>query len=181
MKGAASAALLSLIAATAHAAPVAHTPGLAPPKCNAPINVSADKFLADLNGKTATYAGNVIVTQCDMRMRSNTLKVNVTGKNNAPDKIFADGNVVMDSAASGTATGDAAVYDVNPRLVTLTGHVVLKRAKDVMTGTLLTVNLVTGQATLGAKGAPGVTGQTGTPQGGRVQGVFTPQQPGAAQ
>ena len=179
MRGAVLSPLALLFAAAAAQAadpPAAtHAAGIAAPKCNAPINVSADKFLADLNGKTATYSGNVMVTQCDMKMRSNTLRVNVVGKNNSPDKIFANGNVVMDSPTSGTATGDAAVYDVNPRLVTLTGHVVLTRAKDVMRGTLLTVNLATGQATLGAKGQPGVTGQQ-QQQGGRVQGVFTPGQ-----
>jgi lipopolysaccharide export system protein LptA len=137
---------------------------------NAPINIAADKFLADANAKTGVWSGNVLVSQGDIKMRANTVRLNVVGKNNNPDKIIANGNVVVDSPNSGTATGDAAVYDVNPRLVTLTGHVVLKRAKDVMTGSQLTVNLVTGQATLGA-GAGAATAST-TP--GRVQGVFTP-------
>jgi lipopolysaccharide export system protein LptA len=144
--------------------------GIAPPKCNQPINVSADRFLADLNGKTGTYTGNVLVTQCDMKMRSNNLRVNVTGKSNTPDKILASGNVVLDSPTSGVATGDSAVYDVTPRIVTMTGHVVLTKAKDVMRGTQMTVNLATGQASLGARP---VSGAQGLP-GGRVQGVFTP-------
>jgi len=46
--------------------------------------------------------------------------------------------------------------------------VVMKKGKDVMRGSQLTVNLVTGQAVLGG----GVKGQT---QGSsRVQAVFTP-------
>ena len=49
-------------------------------------------------------------------------------------------------------------------LITLTGHVILTKEKNVMRGTTLTVNLATGEAQLGAKGAPG----------GRVQGLFTP-------
>ena len=118
----------------------------------------------------------MLVAQGDIKLRANTVRLNVVGKNNSPDKIYANGNVVVDSPTSGTATGDAAVYDVNPRLVTLTGHVVLTRAKDVMRGTQLTVNLVTGQATLGAKPVPGAP----TVSGGRVQGVFTPSQPDGA-
>jgi lipopolysaccharide export system protein LptA len=140
------------------------------PDANAPINISADKLLLDSNAKTGTYSGNVVVTQGDIRMRANSVRVNVVGKDNRPDKVLASGNVVVDSPNSGTATGDTAVYDVNPKLVTLTGHVVLKRAKDVMTGSQLTVNLVTGQATLGAR--PGAPTASSTP--GRVQGVFTP-------
>jgi lipopolysaccharide export system protein LptA len=134
---------------------------------NQPINIAADKFLADSNAKTGTWSGNVMVTQGDIKMRANSMRVNVVGKSNKPDKILANGNVVVDSPSSGTITGDNAVYDVAPRTVTMTGHVVLKRAKDVMRGTELTVNLVTGQAVLGAKGP-------GAPAGGRVQAVFTP-------
>jgi lipopolysaccharide export system protein LptA len=156
--------LAACLPAAAQAAPDT----IAPPKCNAPITVTADKFLADLNAKTGTYSGNVLVTQCDMRMRANSLRVNVKGKSNAPDKVLASGGVVMDSPSSGTATGDSAVYDVTPRIVTLNGHVVLTKGKDVMRGAQLTVNLVTGQATLGGNGAAASAG-------GRVQGVFTPQ------
>ena len=134
---------------------------------NAPINISADRFLADNNAKTGTWSGNVVVTQGDIKMRANSMRVNVVGKSNKPDKILANGGVVVDSPTSGTVTGDSAVYDVAPRIVTMSGHVVLKRQKDVMRGTQLTVNLVSGQAVLGAKGS-------GAPAGGRVQGVFSP-------
>jgi lipopolysaccharide export system protein LptA len=63
------------------------------------------------------------------------------------------------------------VYSVGPRTVLMSGNVVLKRQKDVMRGARLTVNLATGQATLGA----GPKGTPGAPQG-RVQGVFSPTQ-----
>jgi lipopolysaccharide export system protein LptA len=129
---------------------------------NAPIEVSADNFDADANTKIASYSGNVVVHQGDVRMRANVVRVNVVdGK---PSKIFAQGRVVVD-APSGTATGDNGVYDVGPRLVTLTGRVVLTKDKNVMRGSLLIVNLITGQATLDG----------GKQQGGRVQGLFTPE------
>ena len=136
---------------------------------NAPINVSADKFQADSNAKTGTWTGNVLVVQGDMRMRANSVRLNVVGKDNKPDKILASGNVVVDSPNSGTVTGDNGVYDVVARTVTMTGKVVLTRQKDVMRGSQLTVNLETGVATLGSGArAPGTT------SGGRVQGIFTP-------
>ncbi len=133
------------------------------------INVSSDRFVADLNGKTGTFVGNVLVTQGDIRMRAN--QVRITSVNGKADKVTATGNVVVDSPASGTATGDMGVYSVGPRTVLMSGNVVLKRQKDVMRGARLTVNLVTGQATLGA----GTKGTPGAPQG-RVQGVFSPTQ-----
>ncbi|MGZ5928257.1 MAG: lipopolysaccharide transport periplasmic protein LptA [Rhizomicrobium sp.] len=136
---------------------------------NAPINVSADKFLADSNAKTGTWTGNVLVVQGDMRMRANSVRLNVTGKDNKPDKILANGNVVVDSPTSGTVTGDNGVYDVVAHTVTMTGKVVLTREKNVMRGNQLTVNLDSGLATLG-----GGNKAPGTSTGGRVQGIFTP-------
>jgi lipopolysaccharide export system protein LptA len=132
---------------------------------NQPINIAADSVTADLAAKTVTYTGNVIVTQGDVRMHAETMKVNTD--NGKANNILANGRVVVDSPASGTATGDAGVYDVANHLVTLTGkHVVLVHNKDVSSGTKLTVNLVTNIATfVGDKSQPG---------GGRVQGVFAP-------
>jgi lipopolysaccharide export system protein LptA len=69
------------------------------------------------------------------------------------------------TAPSGNAQGDNGVYDVRPRLVTLTGHVILTKQKNVMHGNKLVVNMVTGLAQLSSGGGPGST---------RVQGLFTP-------
>ena len=155
----------------------AATPPPAHHDTNQPIAISADRFVAEKNPAegasgaiTGTYSGNVVITQGAIRMRANTVRINViAGK---PNKIFADGNVVVDSA-SGTATGDAGVYDVAPRLVTLTGHVVLTKEKNVMRGAQLTVNLVTGVATLGGGSRVNSTLSPGGGNG-RVQGLFTP-------
>ena len=134
---------------------------------NAPINITSDRFQADLNAKSLTYSGNVVVVQGDTKLRANQVHVDtVSGK---ADKITATGNVVVDSPASGTATGDKGVYSVVPRTVLMTGNVVLKKGKDVMRGTQLTVNLNTGQATLGAGGP-----KTPNTPGGRVQAVINP-------
>ena len=133
---------------------------------NAPINISSDNFQADLNAKSGLYSGNVIVVQGDTKLRANQVRVlTVNGK---ADKITASGNVVVDSPQSGTATGDNGVYSVGPRVVVMTGNVVLKKGKNVMQGAQLTVNLATGQASVG-----GGVKTPGNP-GGRVQGVFTP-------
>lgn len=146
---------------------------------NAPINISADKFVADSNAKSGTWTGNVVVIQGDMRMRANSVRLNVVGKENKPDKIFANGGVVMDSPNSGTVTGDNGVYDVVARTVTMTGKVVLTKEKDVMRGSQLTVNLETGVATLGGGSKP--AGVPASQNGGRVQGIFTPPSSSAPQ
>jgi lipopolysaccharide export system protein LptA len=129
---------------------------------NAPINVSSDNFVGNFATKVGTYIGNVIVTQADYKLRADQVRVNVV--DNKPSRFNATGHVVFVST-SGTATGDTGVYDLGPRTVTLTGHVVLTKDKDVMHGTALTVNMVTGESHLTAQGSPG----------GRVQGLFVQQ------
>lgn len=129
---------------------------------NAPINVSSDTFEGNFQTKVGTYSGNVIVSQGDDKLRADTVKVDVVaGK---PNRFEAAGHVVFVSP-SGTATGDNGIYDLGPRTITLTGHVVLTKEKDVMRGTSLVVDMNTGQSRLIARGA----------QGNRVQGLFVQQ------
>ena len=156
-------AALLLPAAAVQAAPAAKP---ASHDSSAPISISSDSFQADFNAKSGTYTGNVVIVQGDMKLRANMVKL--TTVNGKADKVTASGNVVVDSAKSGTATGDNGVYSVVPRTVVMTGNVVLKKGKDVMRGTQLTVNLVTGQAVLGG----GVKSQS--PGSGRVQAIFSP-------
>lgn len=127
---------------------------------NAPIDLSADNFVADANAKTGVYTGNVVIHQGEMVMRANTVRAQFT--DNKPSRITAQGKVVID-APSGVATGDNGVYDVNPRIVTLTGNVVLTKDKNIMRGRQLVVNLITGLATLDG----------GEGKGGRVQALFS--------
>ena len=146
--------------------PAKPTPKPAAKRAEADINIDSDTFQADLNGKTGTWRGNVVVRQGDMKLRANSVRVTTVDGN--ADKVNAQGNVVVDSPTAGTATGDTGVYDVPRRIVTMNGNVVLKKGKDVMRGAQLTVNLVNGQATLGG----GVKSQTSP--GGRVQAIFSP-------
>jgi len=168
--------VLSLLLMASGAA-FADTPPAARHDANQPIAISADRFVAEKNPAagnggqiTGTYSGNVLITQGEIKMRANSVRINVIG--GKPDKIYANGNVVVNSP-SGTATGDNGIYDVAPRLVTLTGHVVLTKGQNVMRGPQLTVNLVTGVAQLGGGGRVNSTLQPGS-SGGRVQGLFTP-------
>ncbi len=80
-------------------------------------------------------------------------------------RIEADGHVFV-SQPGETAQGDHGVYDVDTRIITLTGtSVVLTREKDVLHGQKAVMNLNTGVSTL----VPGTAG-------GRVQGLFIPEQ-----
>src|ERR1700749_3661794 len=97
-------ALVLTAPALALAAPAPSKPITGNHDNNAPINISSDNFQADLNGKSGTWTGNVLVIQGDTKMRSNQVRVSTV--NGKADKVFADGNVVVDSPNSGIATGE---------------------------------------------------------------------------
>jgi lipopolysaccharide export system protein LptA len=137
-----------------------------------PVNISADNFEADTKIKTFTYTGNVVGIQGDIRLRADKMKYDQPA-----DKIYANGKVVVDSPTSGTVTGDNGIYDLTKKLVTLSGHVVLhKQGQATMQGSLLTVNMVTGVANLGATPVAGTANTVAAPgaPSGRVTGVITP-------
>ncbi len=136
--------IASFAASDAQPAPApAQTLGL---DSSQPIAVNADTFLADLNGETGTYTGNVIVEQGAVRLHADEVKVVAPG--GKASRMEANGHVVVDSP-SGQAVGDNGIYDVPDQLLHLTGNVVL--TKD-------------------AANAP-----PGQPPG-RVQGLFVPAQ-----
>jgi lipopolysaccharide export system protein LptA len=176
-------ATLCLAASTAEAAQTASQPARKPANMgldsNAPIAVNADSFLADLNGETGTYTGNVIVTQGAVRLHADQVKVTAPG--GRASKMEAQGHVIVDSP-SGQAVGDNGIYDVPSQILHLNGHVVLTKEANVMRGSTLEVAMATGIARLTAGAEPAPAGQTPaqTPPG-RVQGLFFPaQKTGAA-
>jgi lipopolysaccharide export system protein LptA len=129
---------------------------------SAPINVTSDNFVGNFMTKEGTYVGNVVVIQADDRLKAD--QVRIVMLKGDPNKFYADGKVVFTTPTE-VATGDHGIYDVNPpRTLTMTGNVVLTKEKDVMRGTFLVVNLVTGDSHLTAREMPG----------GRVQSVFIP-------
>lgn len=161
--------LSAVLAAPAQSAPAAK-PALGLDS-NEPIAVNADSFLADLNGETGTYTGNVIVTQGRVRLHADQVKVTAPG--GRASRMEATGHVVVDSP-SGQAVGDAGIYDVAQQVLRLNGNVVLTKESNVMRGSALEVSMATGLARLTA-GAQ-AQGQGQPPS--RVQGLFVPAQKG---
>jgi|GEM_PF-1819264 len=127
-----------------------------------PINVTSDMLSADIKANIGIYSGHVVITQDTLRMRADEVKI--IAADGKPSKLEARGNIVFDSP-SGSAIGDFGTYDVNSKLITLTGRdVVLAKDKNVMHGTRLDVNLATNQAKLYSVGQ----------FNNRVQGLFVP-------
>lgn len=157
-KLAASLALLLWLGAESAVAQLANPFASASKSSNDPIGISANSIEADIQNQSATYMGNVVVSQGEMKLRSDALTIK-TNKGEI-NRIQAKGNVVL-ANRDATASGGDAVYDVAGKTVVLSGKVVLTQGQNVLKGTRLVVNLQTGEAKL-----------TASDTGGRVEGLF---------
>jgi lipopolysaccharide export system protein LptA len=134
----------------------------------APIDLSADRAEAQDRADRAIFAGNVVVKQGELTLRTARLTLAYASQNGIDiNRIDASGGVTVTSPSE-TARGDFAVYDLDQGLITMVGNVRLDRGGSFLSGGRLTIDLDTGRAVMDG-GLRGVN-QGG---GGRVTGRFT--------
>jgi lipopolysaccharide export system protein LptA len=133
----------------------------------APIDLSADRAEAQDRADRAIFAGNVVVKQGELTLRTARLTLAYASQNGIDiNRIDASGGVTVVSPSE-TARGDFAVYDLNEALITMVGNVRLEREGSFLSGARLTIDLDTGRAVMDG-GVRGVN-----QGGGRVSGRFT--------
>ena len=133
----------------------------------APIDLSADRAEAQDRADRAIFAGNVIVKQGELTLRTARLTVAYANQNGLDiNRIDASGGVTVVSPSE-PPTGYFAVYDLNEGLITMVGNVRLERGGSYLNGGRLTIDLDTGRAVMDG-GLRGVN-----QSGGRVTGRFT--------
>lgn len=134
----------------------------------APIDLSADRAEAQDRSDRAIFAGNVIVRQGNLTLRTARLTLAYASQGGIDiNRIDASGGVTVTSPSE-TARGDFAVYDLEDGLITMVGDVRLERGGSFLSGGRLVIDLDTGRAVMDG-GLRGVS----QPGGGRVTGRFT--------
>ncbi len=135
---------------------------------NSPIDVDADSIDVLDQQNQAIFRGHVMVRQNELSMQANRVTVSYTrSKDNAPEvqRLNADGQVRLQTPTE-NATARYGIYDVEKRLLTLIGDVVLIQGTTRVQGNRLVINLTSGRSTL--DGSTSAGGQTGN----RVSGRF---------
>lgn len=143
---------------------------------NAPVDVAADRIEVQDGADRAIFSGDVQVRQGDLNLSTSRLTVAYANAGGIEIKRLEAAGGVLLRSPSETARSQFAIYDLDRRLVTMIGNVVLDRGANHVQGGRLVLDLDSGRAVMdgGAAGAPG-TSQTG----GRVTGRFTvPQRQG---
>lgn len=141
---------------------------------NAPIDLTADRLEVQDRADRAIFAGNVKVRQDELSLDTSRLTVAYSSSGGVQIKrLDASGGVTVRSPSE-TARGSFGIYDLDRKLITLVGNVVLQREGSQISGQRLVIDLDSGRAVI--DGGPAGVGQSG----GRVTGHFTvPQRRGS--
>ena len=122
-----------------------------------PVQVDADQLSVNQETGTATFSGNVVVIQGDMRLQAGQVTIIYSADNRAIQTLHAEGGVTL-AAGTDAATAQSADYSPDTGDLILTGEVVLTQGQVALSGGKLTLSLKTGTGTMS----------------GRVTTVFSP-------
>jgi lipopolysaccharide transport protein LptA len=112
-----------------------------------PINIKSDSLNLDYQNKAIVFTGHVHAVQASGDLTSDTLKVQY-GQNFSDLKMtYADGNVRM-SQGTRWITSDHAVLDQTKHMLKFLGNPVVHDGEDQITGSVITVDLVSGKSTV---------------------------------
>lgn len=133
---------------------------------SAPIEVQSATLDVDDHAKAATFRGDVVAAQGDLNIKSGEMIVRYAGSAGvssttgapgmaaAPDpaggaqiiRIEARRKVVVGSKDGQTATGDWANFDAKTNNIELGGDVVMTQGQNIVRGTRLMIDMVTGES-----------------------------------
>ncbi len=112
-----------------------------------PIPITSDTATLDYQNKSFLFAGHVHAVQAGGDLLSDTLRVQYGNDFNDVRMIYADGHVRM-SQGTRWITSDHAVLDQGKHILTFHGNPVVHDGEDQITGSLITVDLVSGKSTV---------------------------------
>jgi len=128
---------------------------------NLPIEITADRLLADSVKETVTFEGNVRAKQGEVTLFSDRLFAEYQGTGRSVEKITAEGNVRVLHAGR-EARGERAVFYNQEQRIVLSGGAGLVQGEDSLKGDTVTIFLQENRSV--------VTGG----EGGRVRAVIHP-------
>lgn len=115
---------------------------------SAPVEVAADNLSVNQADGSATFTGNVMISQGAMRLKAGQVTVvYAAGGQQRIRSLRAEGGVTLVNGEQ-AAEAQSANYDVEGGTVTLSGDVVLNQGQNVLSGNELVVNLADGTASV---------------------------------
>lgn len=116
-----------------------------------PVEISADKLNVNQTDGNATFTGNVVIGQGEMRLAAPKVFVEYStaeGEKTAKiSRIHATGGVTMVSGAEAAESREAE-YTIEDGMVVMIGDVILTQGANAMSSDRMVVNLITGVANM---------------------------------
>ncbi len=116
-----------------------------------PVVIAADQLSVNQGDGSATFTGNVLIGQGEMRLSASKVRVeyaasegNVTGR---ILRLLASGGVTLVNGAEAAEAGEAE-YTIDTGIIVLTGGVILTQGQNALSADKMIVNLNSGVATL---------------------------------
>jgi lipopolysaccharide export system protein LptA len=156
-------AVLSLVAALAGVAGAQERGGESVREIGSrPIDVTADRIVADSARNTVTFEGNVVARQADVTLHADRIRTDYSREAGAIDRIEAEGNVRFVQEGREARSARATFHNLEQRIV-LSGGATLQQGQNTVRGETLTIFLRENRSVV-----------TGGKDGGRVQAVINP-------
>jgi lipopolysaccharide export system protein LptA len=127
-----------------------------------PIEITADRMLADSARESVTFEGNVVAHQADVTLYADRLHAEYSRASRVIEKITAEGNVRVVQGDKEARAARGVFYNLEQRIV-LTGGAELAQGENLLKGDTVTISLRENRSV--------VTGG----EGGRVRAVIHPQ------
>ena len=108
-----------------------------------PVEVKADSLAVNQADGSATFTGNVVVGQGDMRLAAQTVRVEYGQGGKSIEKLHATGGVTLASKTD-AAEAREEVYTIATGAVVMTGNVLLTQGQSAISGQKLVIDLKAG-------------------------------------
>lgn len=115
-----------------------------------PVEVAADQLSVNNADGTAVFAGNVAVTQGEMKLTAAEVLVKYGADGKSIDQLIASGGVKVTNLGD-AAEAREAVYSVATGSIELSGDVLLSQGSSSMVGQKLTINLKDGTGVMAGR------------------------------
>jgi len=112
---------------------------------SAPVEVSADELSVDQKTSAATFQGNVVIGQGQMRLAAAKVEVTYRSDGQGIERLVATGGVTLVSGPD-AAEAQRAEYSIDSGVIVMTGDVLLTQGQSALTAERMTVNLNDGTA-----------------------------------
>lgn len=108
-----------------------------------PVEVTSESLSINQSGGKATFTGNVLVVQGEMRLKADELVVEYTADGKDISRLLAKGNVIVTTPTEAAEAAEA-IYTLKPAGLEMTGNVLVTQGTSTLAGDRLVYDMNTG-------------------------------------